>query len=132
MNVGRTLPAHALRCGPAAGEVRGFARIARIGPLWWNHGYPCYNSNMATQEAIIDELLEPLAEALTPETARLFVDLKAAPSVQARIDVLAMKCNEGNLTEQERADYENYIRIGNLFALIKAKAKRVIAESSHE
>jgi len=86
---------------------------------------------MATEEAIIDEMLEPLAEALTPDAARLFAELKAPPSVQARVDELAAKCNEGELTDRERADYEKYVRIGNLFALIKAKAKRVIAESSH-
>ena len=90
-----------------------------------------YNRRMATEEAIIDEMLEPLAEALTPEAARLFVELKAPASVQARVDELAAKCNEGELTDLERADYEKYVRIGNLFALLKAKAKRVIAESSH-
>jgi hypothetical protein len=86
---------------------------------------------MATQEAIIDEMLEPLTDALTPDTARLFVDLKAPPSIQARVDELAAKCNEGELSDAERVDYENYVRVGSLFALIKAKAKRVIVGSSH-
>jgi hypothetical protein len=84
---------------------------------------------MATDEAIIDEMLEPLAEALTPDAARLLADLKAPPSIQARVDALAAKCNEGELTERERADYETYVRVGNLFALIKAKAKRVVAQA---
>jgi hypothetical protein len=86
---------------------------------------------MATQEAIIDEMLEPFADALTPEVARRFVNVKAPPSIQRRVDELAAKCNEGQLTETERADYENYVRVGNFFSLIKAKAKRVISESSH-
>ena len=79
----------------------------------------------------MDEMLEPLAEALTPDAARLLAALKAPPSIQARVDELAAKCNEGELTERERADYEKYVRIGNLFALIKAKANRVITQSSH-
>jgi hypothetical protein len=86
---------------------------------------------MATQEAIIDEMLEPFADALTPEIARLFINLKAPPSIQARVNELAAKCNEGQLSDAERSDYENYIRVGSFFSLIKAKAKRVIAESSH-
>lgn len=86
---------------------------------------------MTTQEAIIDEMLELLVEALTPETARLLSQIQAKPSIQARVDQLAVKCNEGALTEEERAEYENYVRVGNLLALIKAKAKRVLAESSH-
>ncbi|MCI0334865.1 MAG: hypothetical protein L0228_16750 [Planctomycetes bacterium] len=86
---------------------------------------------MATQEAIIDEMLEPLAEALTPESARLLANLKVPSSVQARVDALAAKCNEGQLTANEREDYENYLRIGSLFSLLKAKARRVISESAH-
>ena len=85
---------------------------------------------MATQDAIIDEMLEPLTDALTPETAKAFANLKVPSAVQARVDQLAAKCNEGALTADERADYETYVRIGNLLALIKAKAKRVIVSSA--
>ena len=76
-----------------------------------------------TQTAIINDMLEPLTEALTPETARQLADLKAKPSVQVRVDELARKCNEGELTEQERLEYETYVRVGNVFSLLKAKAK---------
>jgi hypothetical protein len=86
---------------------------------------------MATQEAILDEMLEPLVEALTPESARVLSQIQAKPSIQARVDQLASKCNEGELSTEERVEYEDYVRIGNLLALIKAKAKRVLAESSH-
>ena len=86
---------------------------------------------MATQEAILDEMLEPLVEALTPESARILSQIQAKPSIQARVDHLAAKCNEGELSEEERVEYEDYVRVGNLLALIKAKAKRVLAESSH-
>jgi hypothetical protein len=75
-------------------------------------------------------MLEPLVEALTPEAARALADFQAKPAIQARVDQLAPKCNEGDLTEEERAEYENYVRIGNVLALIKAKARRVLADSS--
>ena len=86
---------------------------------------------MATQEAILDEMLEPLVEALTPETAKALSQLQPKPAVQARVDQLAAKCNEGDLSTEEQAEYENYVRVGNLLALIKAKAKQIIAESAH-
>ena len=82
---------------------------------------------MATQEAIIDEMLEPFADALTPEVARRFADLKAPTSIQNRIDELAAKCNESKLSETEQTDYENYVRVGSFLSLIKAKARKVIA-----
>jgi hypothetical protein len=79
----------------------------------------------------MEEMLEPLSAALTPESARVLSGLQAKPSMQRRIDELAARCNEGSLTNDERIEYETYVRIGNLFALIKAKAKRLLAESSH-
>jgi hypothetical protein len=85
---------------------------------------------MTTQDAILHQMLEPLVEALTPESARALAEFQAKPAIQARVDQLATKCNEGELTEEERAEYENYVRIGNVLALIKAKARRVLAESS--
>ena len=45
---------------------------------------------------------------------------------------LAAKCNEGELSQQERDEYEEYVRVGNLLALIKAKAKRIFAKRAHQ
>jgi hypothetical protein len=90
----------------------------------------CYNLGMTTQQALLDEMLEPLVEALTPDSARLLAQIQAKPAVQSRVDQLAEKCNEGNLSAEEQAEYEEYVRIGTILALIKAKAKRVLAESA--
>jgi hypothetical protein len=77
-------------------------------------------------------MLEPLIEALTPETARLLTRIQARPAVQAGVDQLAASCNEDNLTEAEREEYEEYVRVGTILALIKAKAQRILAENSDE
>ena len=91
-----------------------------------------YNEHMPAQELLImEEMLEPLSAAMTPETAQALSRLQATPSMQARIDELAARCNEGELSSEERSEYEAYVRIGNLFALIKAKAKRLLSDSSH-
>jgi hypothetical protein len=83
------------------------------------------------QSDIIDEMLEPFTEALTPEAARSLAALKPKPAVQARVDELAAKCNEGDLTEAERREYETYVQVGNIFALLTAKAKKIIADTSN-
>ncbi len=85
----------------------------------------------STQSSIIDEMLEPFTESLTPESARSLSALKVKPSVQTRVDQLAAKCNEGELTESERKEYETYVQVGNIFALLKAKAKKIIADKSN-
>ena len=100
-------------------------------PMWQESRSEWYNRNMATQEAIMDEMLAPLVEALTPETARALSQIRPKPAVQSRVDQLASKCNDGSLSDEERDEYEDYVRIGNLLSLIKAKAKRVLTESGH-
>ncbi len=81
---------------------------------------------MTTAE-YLDRLLEPLSRCLTPETAERLVQLRADPQLQARIDELAGKCTEGDLTEDERVEYETYVRTGNLIAILQAKARRLLA-----
>lgn len=64
--------------------------------------------NTTPDEAILlDGLLDPFGECLTPEVARKLVDMQAGPAEIARVEVLADKCNEGTLTPEERAEYES-------------------------
>ncbi len=54
---------------------------------------------MKTLDApILDQLLDPLGQILTPEVARRLVNLRYDARTQARIDRLARKCNEGKLS----------------------------------
>lgn len=80
------------------------------------------------QSAIINEMLEPLTAALTPETAQLMANLKAKPSVERRVNALAEKCNEGTLSEAEQSEYEAYVRIGNVINILKARAKQTLSQ----
>lgn len=80
------------------------------------------------QHAIIGEILEPFTDCLTPESARQFANLKVKPSVQARIDELAAKANEGELSDAEQQEYETFVQVGNIFALLKARAKKVTSD----
>jgi hypothetical protein len=47
-----------------------------------------------------------------------------------RVAELAAKCNEGQLTDDERAEYEAYASANHLIALMQAKARRQLAEAS--
>ena len=60
-----------------------------------------------TQETLtLDRLLDPVVRCLTPEVARRLVELRADPGLQGRIDALADKCTEGQLTPEEREEYD--------------------------
>jgi hypothetical protein len=80
-------------------------------------------------EDYVDRMLEPVSTCLTKEVAGRLIRLQADPQVQARIDELADRCTEGALNEEERAEYETYVRVGNLIALLQAKARRLLATS---
>jgi len=79
--------------------------------------------------AYLDRMLEPVSECFTSEAARRLLQIRADPELQARIDELADRCTEEQLTEHERKEYETYVRAGNLIAILQAKARRFLAGS---
>jgi len=79
--------------------------------------------------AILERLLEPVSRSLNVEAARKLVRLKADAKTQARVAQLARKCNEGELTAKERAEYERYVTAGNLIAILQAKARLLLKQS---
>ena len=81
---------------------------------------------MKRTSATLDRLVEPIVRTLTPEVAKAIVALRADPELQARMDELAEKCNEGKLTADEREEYETNIRFGNFIAIIQAKARQML------
>ena len=82
----------------------------------------------ATRTTVLDRLLEPLGRCLTVQSARKIVSLRADPVAQAHIAKLAEKCNEGQLSPKERAEYELYVSTGTFIATLQAKARALLAE----
>ena len=76
--------------------------------------------------AVLERLLEPVSRSLNVEAARKLIRIKADAETQTRVDELARKCNEGELTPRERAEYERYVTVGNLIAILQAKARLLL------
>jgi hypothetical protein len=76
----------------------------------------------------LERLLAPVSRSLNVEAARKLVRLKADAKTQARVDKLARKCNEGELTPRERAQYERFVTAGNLIAILQAEARLLLAK----
>ena len=75
---------------------------------------------------LLDRILEPVSSSLNEEAARKFLNLKADVKTQARVTKLAEKCNEGELTPEERHEYEMYLMANHLVAILKAKARLLL------
>jgi len=81
---------------------------------------------------VLDRLLDSLGRIiLTPEIARKLVKLRFDAKAQARIDKLADKCNEGELTDDERREYEAYVHIIDFIAILQAKARIFLKRSGN-
>ena len=81
---------------------------------------------MRRNTTTLDRLVEPVVRTLTPEVAKAIVELRADPALQARMDELAEKSNEGQLSADEREEYETSIRFGNFLAILQAKARLLL------
>jgi hypothetical protein len=78
---------------------------------------------------VLDRLVDPLGECLTPESARRVLALKADSTLQARVDYLADRHNDGLLTPDEQAEYAKYVSYGTFVAILKSKARQLLAAS---
>jgi len=76
----------------------------------------------------LDRLLEPVAEAFTPEVAHAIVDLRADPETEARINELRRKAQEGTLTPAEDAEYKDFVEAVDVVAILQAKARRFLSK----
>jgi len=83
-----------------------------------------YNVHMKTLETpVVDRLLDPLSRLLTPDVGRKVANYRFDARAQARIDKLARKCNEDQLTAEERREYETYVQTIDFIAILQAKAR---------
>ena len=84
----------------------------------------------AHSSAVLDDMLEPLSRSLGLETARALVSLRLSPRTEARVQELAEKCNEGQLTSDEEEEYAAYVEASTLIGILQAKARRVLHETT--
>jgi uncharacterized protein YnzC (UPF0291/DUF896 family) len=65
-----------------------------------------------------------------PEKAEAILRFRAAPELQARIEELAGKSTEGQLTETEKAEYAGYVRANKFIAILQRQARQLIGVTS--
>jgi len=79
---------------------------------------------------LLNRLLEPVTASLNDEAAQKLMAIKADRKTQARVARLAEKCNEGELTPDERHEYQLYVMANHVIAVLKAKARIRLARKS--
>jgi len=75
-----------------------------------------------TEADILEQVIMSDQAGMSPESARAILDLRFDPSALGRMNELAENDRLGTLTDSERQERENYMRVGNFLNLMQAKA----------
>jgi hypothetical protein len=82
---------------------------------------------MAVNSEILafDRGVRPLMEIVLSGRADAIIHFRPDPQLEARIEELALKSTEGELTEDERAEYAGYVRANKFVAILKRQAQHL-------
>ena len=67
-----------------------------------------------------------MLQIVLPAKAEAVAEFRADPELQARIEELADKSTEGQLTETERTEYAGYVRANKFIAILQRQARHLI------
>lgn len=83
------------------------------------------------QESLaFDRGVAPILEIISLQQAKQLAEFQGDQWLRLRIDELASKCNEGELTAIERAEYEGYVRANKFVAILQAQTRKILGRSS--
>jgi hypothetical protein len=83
---------------------------------------PTFDSNA------FDRATAPVLRMLPVEQARKLAGYQPETSIQVRVEELAEKSNEGELTEAEKAEYLGYVQANKFVAILQAQVRRRLTE----
>lgn len=72
---------------------------------------------------VIENVISAVGGCLDVPSAEALLRLRAQEQLQARIEDLAGRCTEGQLSAEEREEYESLVRLGNFVAVLQARAR---------
>jgi hypothetical protein len=79
------------------------------------------------EAAILARAIDRSNWPLTVEAANAFLLLKLAEEDKVRMDELAAKARDGNLTADEELEIEEYRQVGCLIELVKSQARSFLS-----
>ena len=62
---------------------------------------------------------------IVSDKADAIIHFRADPQLEARIEELAQKSTNGDLTDDERAEYAGYVRANKFVAILKRQAQHL-------
>jgi hypothetical protein len=81
------------------------------------------------EPAIWARLLQTPGDELSPAAAEYLLSIRFADSDRDRMLRLAERSEAGELTDEERAEFDSYLHIDNLLAVIQSRARLALRRS---
>jgi hypothetical protein len=78
----------------------------------------------ASEGAIWARVIGPEQNGLSRAAARSILELRFSEADLARMNELARRNNEGQLSPQERKELECYVKVGDVLSLLHLKARK--------
>jgi hypothetical protein len=82
---------------------------------------------VSPEAVAFDRGVQPILRIVLPDKADEVVKYQPDPALQARIEELASRSTEGELTAEERAEYEGYVRANKFIAILRRQAKHFLS-----
>jgi hypothetical protein len=77
-----------------------------------------------TSAAILNRLIQPDADDLSPEAASSILRIDFPEVDHARMSELSALAQEGRLSEDDRDELDEYLRVADMLAVLQSKARR--------
>lgn len=78
------------------------------------------------EAAIWSRLMQSQGHDLSPEAAEYLLSIRFGDDDRDRMHQLAERSESGTLTDEERAEFDSYLRVGNLLAVMQSRARAVL------
>src|SRR5262245_25941394 len=108
---------------------RGAGNLGVLKSLAARGGFPMlatHRPETTSVAALFARVGETANGAVTPALRRHIVRLRFSAEDEARMHELAAKNQEGRLSEAEKEVLDNYVKVGDLLAILQSKARKVL------
>jgi hypothetical protein len=80
--------------------------------------------------ALDDSLLSTVAACLDAESVRALGEASLSDAATRRLEFLADQANEGLLTPEEAREYDRFIELSDVIAILRVRAERRLASNA--
>jgi hypothetical protein len=83
-----------------------------------------------SEAALWGRLFVNRKNGLPREVARYLLDIAFPPKDKARMHALAAKNRDGTIWPEELRELDNYVKVGDLLAILKSKARLALKQTA--